>query len=198
MKIELVHYAYGKYGEHVVAIKVPGGNRRLFDAIKLFANDSSLKEYERVKDETAAWAEEFVNRVNGGTTHSDELEGLLAETMQLLEEAALGDSGDPEQDAYEMDLFTRVKAAVSPARLPVRFFEPKVPPFQQSPFTDLTVQVDSISGFLPKGFCVVSCLGREWAGPLKAIPSSFKDTGATVHVWLCVDDYRELKTGKVA
>lgn len=40
-----------------------------------------------------------------------DLFGLLSETLQLLQEAAVGDSGDPEQDAYERDLYDRVLEA---------------------------------------------------------------------------------------
>lgn len=46
------------------------------------------------------------------TTQTEaDLRGLLSETLQLLQDAALGDSGDAEQDAYERDLYERVLAA---------------------------------------------------------------------------------------
>lgn len=65
-KIELVQYAYGKYGEHVVALKVPGGNMQLFDACKIFQNNDTLVEYEWVKDEAARFAVQFVDQFHAG------------------------------------------------------------------------------------------------------------------------------------
>lgn len=63
---ELYEFSYEKYGEHVVAIKLNGGGIRLFDAVTLFSENNSLKEYERVKQQAAEFAKEFVETYNLG------------------------------------------------------------------------------------------------------------------------------------
>ncbi len=64
--IELYEFSYPKYGEHVVAMRpLQGGSGlQLFDTVKLFAADDTLKEYERVKDEAAVFAKKFVAQFN--------------------------------------------------------------------------------------------------------------------------------------
>lgn len=62
---EIYEFAYQKYGEHVVALRIPGkGGVQLFDTVKLFAKNSTLVEYERVKDEAAEFAKKFVAQFN--------------------------------------------------------------------------------------------------------------------------------------
>lgn len=66
LTIELYEFSYPKYGEHVVAMRnlSGGGGLQLFDTVKLFAKNSTLKEYERVKDEAADFAKKFVEHFN--------------------------------------------------------------------------------------------------------------------------------------
>jgi len=61
---ELYEYEYDKYGEHVVAIKCNGGGLRLFDAVNLFSENNSRKEYERVKNEASEFAKAMTSQFN--------------------------------------------------------------------------------------------------------------------------------------
>ncbi len=70
--IKLTHYSYPKYGKHIVAIKcLDGGNKQIFDAIELFAEEDTYVEYERVKDEAALFAEQFVNQFNDANSKGE-------------------------------------------------------------------------------------------------------------------------------
>lgn len=66
LTIELYEFSYPKYGEHVIAMRglSGGGGLQLFDTVKLFAKNTTLKEYERVKDEAAEFAKKFVEQFN--------------------------------------------------------------------------------------------------------------------------------------
>lgn len=68
--MEIYEFAYEKYGQHVVALRnsPQGGGVQLFDTVKLFAENNSLKEYERVKDEAADFAKKFVEQFNRNNT----------------------------------------------------------------------------------------------------------------------------------
>lgn len=77
--LEIYEFAYEKYGQHTVALRTGGMGVELFDAVKLFSKNNSLKEYERVKDEAAAFAKKFVAQFNGeyigfkaGDTHCED------------------------------------------------------------------------------------------------------------------------------
>lgn len=63
---ELYEFAYGKYGQHIVAIRCEGGGRELFDVCKLFMKADTRVEYERIKDIAAHWAKQFVETHNAG------------------------------------------------------------------------------------------------------------------------------------
>lgn len=62
---EIYEFAYQKYEQHIVALRIPGrGGVELFDTVKLFAENRSTKEYERVKDQAADFAKQFVSQFN--------------------------------------------------------------------------------------------------------------------------------------
>ena len=63
---ELYEFTYPKYRQHIIAIRCENGGRELFDVCKLFMDDNSPKEYERIKDIAAHWAKEFVDTHNAG------------------------------------------------------------------------------------------------------------------------------------
>ncbi len=85
--LEIYEFAYEKYGEHVVALRnsPQGGGVQLFNTVKLFAENNSLKEYERVKDEAATFAKKFVAQFNAPTQQPAQ-QGKRAEGVGAVEE----------------------------------------------------------------------------------------------------------------
>lgn len=63
---ELYEFAAPKWGQHIVAIRCEGGGRELFDVCKLFMENGTRVEYERVKEIAAHWAKGFVETHNAG------------------------------------------------------------------------------------------------------------------------------------
>lgn len=80
--LELYEFSYPKYGEHVVAMRnsPQGGGLQLFDTVKLFAKNNTLKEYDRVKDEAAAFAKQFVAQFN----KAPERESAIPDMIKLI------------------------------------------------------------------------------------------------------------------
>lgn len=68
---ELLEFPYSKYGQHIVAIRCSNFNRELFDTCKLFMENDTRKEYERVKDKADKFAKEFVETYNRGLNSPD-------------------------------------------------------------------------------------------------------------------------------
>lgn len=110
MKIELIEFAYEKYGQHTVAVKTEQGfNLELFDACKIFAENNSMKEYKRVKNEAAEFAKYIVEAVNKHDQpdprlkHYEELvEGL--KFTNALTIAAIKGYSESNDDKLEMHL----------------------------------------------------------------------------------------------
>lgn len=75
---KLVEFSYSKYGQHIVAIKCGNFNRELFDTCKLFMENDTRAEYERVKGTAAKFAKEFVETYNSNLHPTATTEALAA------------------------------------------------------------------------------------------------------------------------
>jgi hypothetical protein len=65
---KLLTFPKEKYAEQIVAIQGPRGslNIALFDAVKVFAEDDTMKARSAVAQEARLWAESFVAQFNAG------------------------------------------------------------------------------------------------------------------------------------
>lgn len=112
MNTDNINDAAGRIADRVLAWWKSQQLIPAFEVVRASVKGVALEELQGLCDGVQLIATRGRDTIERAVPDSEnDLRGLLSETLQLLQEAALGDSGDPEQDAYERDLYDRVLAA---------------------------------------------------------------------------------------